>query len=35
MIRSAPSISTTGPGRALEAAEVGQQVGLAGGAQLL
>ena len=35
MIRSAPSISTTGRGRALEAAEVGQQVGLAGRAQLL
>ena len=35
MIRSAPSISTTGPGRALEAAEVGQQIRLAGGAQLL
>ena len=35
MIRSAPSISTTGPGRALEAPEVRQEVRLAGGAQLL
>ena len=35
MIRSAPSISTTGPAGPFEAAEVGQQIRLAGGAQLL
>ena len=35
MIRSAPSISTTGPAGASRRAEVGQQVRLAGGAQLL
>ena len=35
MIRSAPSISTTGRGGRLEQAEVGQQVRLARRAQLL
>ena len=35
MIRSAPSIVTTGAGGRLQRAEVGQEVGLAGGAQLL
>ena len=35
MIRSAPSISTTGPGRAFQPAEVGEQIGLAGRPQLL